>query len=629
MKTKIPLYLSCLLIFWAALSAGCSKSEKPEEPEIPEIPVIKPQESEKEIQDRPVILIFSADVTTIVADGKSGVTFTIMADGENVSAHAEIYRKDDESDFRLEDHTFYPVKAGEYEFYCKFNDLISPSITITVLPLVLTLTADVESIKANGKESVTFTVFAGEDEVTNEALIVCKTDDDEITLENNSFSTTAVGAYEFFAQYLSQASNTVFIEATVSNLTLSSDKTTAKTGETITFEAISDNEHDVSTAILLHITHCDETDTELYSETLEGNQFTPASFGNYSIYASYDEKKSNVIALTVEPSSVVLSVDKESIGFSGVDVATFTVYVDGQKVNNAVVYMIGNPDIKMTDHTFSSEILGDYSFYAQFRDIKSDVKTVRVHFVNFAKQACIMGFVATWCGFSPEMVEVLSQARTTYPNEIQSIIIHRNTSQLASTAIVAEDYLVPNGITMTPYGIMDFSVKIMRSLPNISQNYQNMKRSNPVKAGIAISSQINDNQINVSLKVKVNETNEYRIGAVIVEDGVVCSQLVYPNGDRDDAYWDDHYIHHSVATYIMPGTSLRAGKSLGRLQSGMEVTEQFSIPLNKTISTDRKVNHNHCRVVAYVLMSATNNDYYINNSTSCPINSSISYLYEK
>ena len=576
---------------------------------------------EVKIHAVPFVLIFSADVTSIKADRKNAVTFTVMADGENVSTKADIFLKNSDSDIRLENNTFFTDKASEYEFYCIYKDVSSNPLIITALPFVLTLKADATSFKANGKETITFTVLSDNENITSEAKIYCKNEDDEKLLEKNTFETTREGAYQFYARYLNQQSNTIAIEALVSRLTLSSDKKIAKTGETITFNAISDDVYDVSADITLHIIHNEQEVTQ------KGNVFIPSASGAYTIYASYDKKESNTIPLTVSPAKVELAIDKTAILSNGVDCVTFTVYADDMPVDDAAIYLIGNPDVKIQDKQFSSNIHGDYAFYAQYGETKSEIKTVRVYFVNFTKQSCIFAYVATWCGFSPDMVTVLSQVRNAYPQTIQTICIHRATSQLSSTDVVAETFLDPMGITSTPYGIMDYSYPIVRSLPHIYQNYQMMKANHPVKAGIAINSQITDNQINVSLKIKVNETNEYRVGAIIVEDNVIKRQVIYPNGNRDNLYWDDNYLHHSVAAYIMPGTTVRQGKSLGTMKPGVEVTETFSIPRNKAIGNNRTVNYANCRVIAYVFIKQ-GNDFIVNNVTSCPLGGYVDYLYE-
>ena len=572
----------------------------------------------------PIVLTFSADVSSLKANGKESVTFTITADGEEVSTMGDIFRKNDDADILLENNIFVPDEEGTYEFYCVYNDQLSESITITAVPFVLTLRADVSSIKANGKESITFSVREDDNDITNEAEIFLKTGDGDILIENHMFSTLKEGHYTFYARYLHQTSDTLDIEAVISILTLSSKKTELITGETITFTAILDESLDVSNEVMLHITADNQT------TTIQGPAFTPSSYGSYSIYATYDDMESNIIQIKVSPKIVKLSADKTSILSTGADRATFTVYVDDNRMEDATIYLMNTEgDSKLSDGTFSSNLAGSYSFYAQVEDVKSEIITIQVTFVNFKRQTCAMAFVATWCGFSPEMMEVFNQVRNLYSDQIQVISIHRTTSALASTDIVPEDFLDEKGITYTPYGIMDFRDEFIRIVSRIYQTHRNIVQNHPAKSGIAITSQIIDNNIRVNLRIKVNETNEYGVGAIIVEDGVVTRQVIYYNNSNEDYEWKDNFVANSVATYMMPGTKLQTGKPLGTLRAGQEVTESFSIPTNKPVTSGgRKVNHANCRVVAYVFRKE-GDKYFINNVTTCPVNGSVDYLYEK
>ena len=579
---------------------------------------------EIQIEAMAAFLMFSADTATVKVNGKSYVTFTLTADGEDVSDKTDIFRKNDDSDILLENNIFVPDEEGTYEFYCNFNGQLSESVTITAVPIVISLSSNESSLKANGKESVSFTVMEEDNDITNEAEIYLKTGDDNILIENHTFNTLQEGHYEFYARYLYQTSNTIDIEAVVSRLTLSADKTDIKFGETITFTAISDDVDDVSNDVTLHITFNDQT------TTLNGSAFTPSFNGSFSVYATYDGKESNAVEIKVSPKIVMLTVDKSSLKSTGADIATFTLYVDDTRIDDADIYLV-NPggDIKISNGKFSSNLMGSYSFYALYEDSKSEVVTIDVTFVNFIRQTCAMAFVATWCGFSPEYMECFNQIRSLYSNQIQVILIHRSTSTLASTDIVPEDYLDANNITYTPYGIIDFREDLVRNVSRIYQAHRNIIQHYPAKSGIAITSQIKDNNMQVTLRIKVNETNEYSVGAIIVEDGVVRRQVVYYNNSHDDYEWKDNFVHYNVATYLMPGASIQSGKHLGLLQAGQEVTESFSIPVDKPVTTaGRVVKNANCRVVAYVFKKEGDN-YFINNATTCPINGSVDYKYEQ
>lgn len=579
---------------------------------------------EIQINAMPIVLILTADTTSIKANGKNIVTFSVTADEIIITDNIEIFLINEESDILLEDNTFCTDQEGSYEFYCKYNDQISNKIKISAIPFTLVLKADTTTIKANGNEIVKFTITADDEDVTNEAKLYRKEGNNTIPLESMSFDTTTEGNYEFFAQYQKQTSNSIFIEAIISRLSLTSDTTKVKTGENITFTAISDDINDASSEITLHVI-CNDKE-----ETISGNIFTPSLFGTYAIYATYEGRVSNTIEINVSPATVILTADKSIIKSTGSDIATFTVHADGQIIHDADIYLKRETqDIKVSDQKFFSNLQGIYSLYAQYKGTKSESLDITVNFVNFVKQSCAIGAFATWCGYSPQMQNAFHQVQSMYSDQIQIISIHRPLSSLNSSDIDTDDFiLLYNNSEETPFGIMDLDNKLSRKAESIYQTYQHMQYTHPVKSGIAVESQINNNSIDVTLKVRVNETDEYRVCAVIVEDGIIKRQITYVNNSQDNAVRDEEFVHNSVATYIMPGTNLYTGKTLGIIQPGNEATEKFSISLNKIVTDKRTVNHSNCRVVAYVLKKE-DGKYYINNATSCPINGSVDYKYEE
>ena len=578
--------------------------------------------SDVQVNAMPIVLILEADTSSIITNGKSVVTFSATADGENVTGNIEVFYKSGETETHIEGNTFTTDQEGSYEFYCKYNEQTSNTIIISAIPFTLSLNADKTSIKANGREFVNFTVTANNEDVTSEAIIYYKDGEDLIQLENNTFATIMEGEYEFFAQYQKQTSGNVSIEAIISRLTLSTDKSTTKTGENISFSAISDDIDDVSTGITLHIT-CGEN-----KETIEGKIFTPQIFGTYFIYASYEGRISNTIEVDIYPAIVSLSADKANIKSTGVDYVTFTVVADGKQVNDADIFLKGEQnDVKITDNKFSSNNQGTFSFYAQFKNTKSELIGINVLFAKFFKQSCAMSAVATWCGYSPQMINAFHDVHRLYSEQINIVSIHRSTSDLGSSDINCEEF-IEHFYGATPFGIIDFEEKLSRDAEAIRQSHYYMKFMHPVTSGIAITSNKDDKNINITLNIKVSEANEYSVCAIIVEDNIKKEQVIYLNNSQNNAIHDRDFIHHGVATYIMPNTNPITGKSLGTLQPGSEVSETFSIPLNKIISRYRTVNLSNCRVVAYVMKREYDN-LYINNSTSCPINGSVDYKYEE
>ena len=152
-----------------------------------------------------------ADKSEIKADNSDTVTFTVEVNGEDKTSEATIKVINYGTD--LEGNTFTTDVAGEFVFEAKWEDTKSEQIIVTATAVetpvqkTLKIQSDVNRIKADGSEKVTFTVLYGEDDVTADAKIKC-TSHENVTVEGNTFSSTTVGSYSFRADYAGQTTGT-------------------------------------------------------------------------------------------------------------------------------------------------------------------------------------------------------------------------------------------------------------------------------------------------------------------------------------------------------------------------------------------------------------------------------------
>lgn len=579
-----------------------------------------------------LVLAISSDTTSIKANDQSSATLKVTLDGEDITPVAEIHHIFGETDSTLVDSVFKTLSIGEHKFYGIYKNRTSDTIFIAAKPVSLSIAADTDSIKANGVEKVTFTVSES-DEIVTGAHIYIITGDNTEALEDSVFTTTEGGVYRFYATYKSFVSDTISINAKETIISITADRTAITTGGTIIFTATEDEDEDISSQITLNITKDGNT------TTVEGNSFTPEIFGTYSITAAYDGRTSNAITVTVIPANVTISVDKTSIKANGKDAATFSITADQQSVTDAEIYVKGSPDTKLPSYSFSAETHGSYSFYAVYNGVISNETSINVTALKFAKQSCAMEIVATWCGYSPQMIEVFEEIyNDRQNNNIQIISFHRNypsSSDLESKYVNGEGLLSYFGRTGIPYGKMDLSTTLQRKTASLISAADALKTSNPATAGIAIESKKDGNSLNVTLKVKSTETAEYSICAIVVQDSIVNRQKYYPNNDTSQGYYDNSFVHDAVALYTIPAnTQVYEGKSLGTIEAGHEASEEFTITVGDHIersaaSTGSQVtiDYTKCRIVAYV-MKKSGSSMIINNVTTCPINGSIGYLYE-
>jgi len=580
-----------------------------------------------QINAEEIILVLSADTNLIKSNGTGQVTFTVMADDRNITPEAEIYYMEGETEVKLESNVFTTEVEGVYDFYCKYNGIVSNKITVNAIPCVLTLKADLASINANGYDTVTFTVFGDDEDITDKAEIYLKEGENATKLESNTFTATVSGNYEFFAKYNGHASEVITIDAVTSKLNIYVSPGLVYVGQTVTVLAIYNDTYDVSSEITLNIKNGDE------EENIQGNSYTVTSFGTRLISATYKGTVSDTFELRVIPSKVEILSDKTEIIWSGTDTASFTVIVDGKTVNDAEIYQVGDiQDIRIDNQWFTSKVNGVYTFYALYSGVKSNIIHINVKPAQFLKRSVIMEAVATWCGFSPQMIMAFHEVRAEYSDYIDIVSMHCHNSLLESTEIRGEELLSFMGREGTPFGFIDLFQQLTRTKDAIVRAYSDMKMIYPVTSSVAISSHTTTDSIIVKLKIKASQTNEYSVGAIIVEDNIVKRQRFYPDFQtHDNAYYDETFVHYGVATYQIPGTEFHTGVPLGVISEGNEASYSFSIPLDKTVTPDRTVNLNNCRVIAYVMKrnAAWENRLVVNNSASCPLNGSVDYQYEK
>ena len=157
------------------------------------------------------VVELTVDKSEIVADNNDTATFTVKVDGEDKSSEVKITVINYNSE--LEGNTFTTDVAGEFVFVANYEGVKSNEVKVVATAVeapvqkTLKIESDVNRIKADGSEKVTFTVFYGEDDVTANAEIYC-TNHEGVTVEGNTFSSTTVGSYSFRARYNGQTTGT-------------------------------------------------------------------------------------------------------------------------------------------------------------------------------------------------------------------------------------------------------------------------------------------------------------------------------------------------------------------------------------------------------------------------------------
>ena len=169
-------------------------------------------------------IVFSVSPASIKADGQEQATFSLKVNGKE-AANYDIYNAADDS--KLAGKEFSTTEVGVYTFYAMYDGEKSNSVEVTARMNIveeekpITLAASAATIKANGVESVKFTVSQDGADVTNASTIYVNGG----KLNGNKFSTTTPGTYTVYAEKGSMKSEEITITA----------EAVTDTGKTIVF----------------------------------------------------------------------------------------------------------------------------------------------------------------------------------------------------------------------------------------------------------------------------------------------------------------------------------------------------------------------------------------------------------
>jgi len=158
-------------------------------------------------------LLISADKQTVKANNKDTVIFAVRADGEDVTSFATIIFKES-PDSTLTESEFHTKSPGAYTFYAMYNGRTSNEIRVDASAVIVTLSVDKTSIRANNSDKAAFIVKADDENVTSSAVIMMKKNWDDEALDAPEFLTDEAASYTFYAIYDDDTTNEVIIEAT-------------------------------------------------------------------------------------------------------------------------------------------------------------------------------------------------------------------------------------------------------------------------------------------------------------------------------------------------------------------------------------------------------------------------------
>jgi hypothetical protein len=327
-----------------------------------------------------------------------------------------------------------------------------------------------------------------------------------------------------------------------------------------------------------------------------------------------------------------LTSDKNLIQTFGGDYATLTVTLDGQKIVEDVLFFDENNElIDIADFKFSATEVGEYSIWANYGTYTSETITIRAIDIqipstpadpkpastDFKTRALITEFTTVGCSACPSMKETLHSIESDATvadkavfTECHSGLVNRVADPCYLHNNAFEEFCVIGGFP---------TVKL-----DLAGTYNNGNRHDlrgdisevaaakeAFAPGIAVNSVLKDGNVVAKVTVKAKVVSSYRVGAFIVEDGIVAEQT----GVHD-------YVHNNVVRAVL--TSEKGDK----LNDNLPLTVGVEAKASKTFTLSPEWKKENLRVI---VAASTSTDggytFVVNNVAECKLGESVDYQY--
>ena len=331
-------------------------------------------------------------------------------------------------------------------------------------------------------------------------------------------------------------------------------------------------------------------------------------------------------------SELLLSTDKVYIQSNGTDAATITLTLAGEPVTEGVTFYDENTNavIDVTDMKFTATEDGTYSFWASYLTYTSNTITLKAipmavpanptdtdkAGTSFKRRLLVTQFTGTKCPNCPYMITALHDVYNdqAYASRVVHVACH---TSWASDFLLDKDIHGFLAVSGAPWLVVDFDKSSKIGVYNNSQDVMNIKwvidewyAAQEPMAGIAVNSVISGNTLAVKALVKAAVTDEYRIGAWLMEDNLSAEQ----SGSSLD--WMN--THNNVLRIADSEISAQnfSGYKLGKVNAGGYAEYVFVMDL------DPEWKKEDLHLAVFIT-----NGGIVNNAVDCPAGESIGFDY--
>ena len=328
---------------------------------------------------------------------------------------------------------------------------------------------------------------------------------------------------------------------------------------------------------------------------------------------------------------LTISIDTPVIKADGQSAANITVKLGTDVLKAGVKFYDAKTDKPMSikDFAFTATEAGVYSFWASYKTFHTKSVTVtaitssipdlpldkKPESTSFVKRVFINQFTGTACGYCPYMIDILDNMGKTYPDKFVLAACHTYNND--DPAFL--DYSIDNAMAVGGYPCVVLNLDKTQKFqdytkPTLLKNmFLEDYGTGKVGTGIAVSTLLDGENIVIRAAMKVASEGKYRIGAWLLEDGIMAKQ----SGAGNDP------IEHNncVRDIYSKNTGTDYSGRLHIMDAGESAEEFFLATMNS------KWNSAKCHVVVFVCAQKTNGNYAVVNVIDCPLGKSLSYEY--
>lgn len=246
---------------------------------------------------------------------------------------------------------------------------------------------------------------------------------------------------------------------------------------------------------------------------------------------------------------------------------------------------------------------------------------------EFYKKMTAFRFTATWCGYCPAMGEAFEKVSEEMPDRIQMLSCHPKSSEGGMAWEGTESWLLKFNVGAYPTGIINEYIKIksddiVTTVKRIRNAATEVLEHYPAKTGIAATSTLKGNELELYIQVAMKEKKEYKVSAFVLEDGII-----YPQSNGSENYNHTKVIRQAVTE--LHGNDIECKGD--RTTADIHLTAGLSSSI-KDISNAYLVIFTSYSgkpdVAEQDMVEYMDTNIIVDNVVSIPLNGSIDYRYE-